>query len=106
MSFESLIGKRIKEFREKNGWRQEELAEKTGLSTKYISCIERGTKAPKLKTFVLLINALKVTSDDILQDVLDVEYTLKIENLNKKISSIDLEEQKKLLRMLEYLSDK
>ncbi len=34
------------------------------------------------------------------------EFREKMNGLNKKISSIDLEEQKKLLRMFEYLSNK
>ena len=36
------IGKRVKQARERLGITQEDLAEKTGLTTNYISTVERG----------------------------------------------------------------
>ena len=104
MDYGYLIGKKIKEYRELKGWSQEDLAEKAGLSTKYIGYIERGIKIPKLKTFILLANTLGVSANDLLKDVLDTEYSVKIDNLNKKINSIDIEEQKKFLKIFEFLS--
>lgn len=43
---DARIGKRIKECREKIGLTQEQFAEKTGLTTNYISTIERGAIYP------------------------------------------------------------
>lgn len=43
------IGKNIRKFREIKKLRQEDLAEKTDLTTNYIGMIERGEKIPHLK---------------------------------------------------------
>ena len=42
------IGKRIKQCRERLGLTQEQFAEKTGLTTNYISTVERGAILPSL----------------------------------------------------------
>ena len=46
------IGKNIRKFREIKKLRQEDLAEKTDLTTNYIGMIERGEKIPSLETFI------------------------------------------------------
>ena len=45
----SCVGKRIREARIQRSWKQDKLAEKTGLSAAYIGMIERGEKIPKLE---------------------------------------------------------
>ena len=48
----SSIGKRIRMYRENKGWRQEDFAEKIGLSVTYTGMIERGEKVPKLENLM------------------------------------------------------
>lgn len=67
----SAIGSRIKAAREKKEMTQEELAEIVDLSSNHISVIERGVKPPKLATFVSIANALEVSADTLLQDVIE-----------------------------------
>lgn len=62
------IGQRIKEIRKKKNLSQETLAEKTDLSTTYISLIENGVKCMSLETLVKVANALGVTADVLLSD--------------------------------------
>lgn len=69
MGLES-IGKHISEFRHLQKLRQEDLAEITGLSTNYIGAVERGEKIPSLETFIDILNALSVSADMVLSDVL------------------------------------
>lgn len=45
----SCVGKRIREARIQKSWKQDKLAEKTGLSAAYIGMIERGEKYPNWK---------------------------------------------------------
>lgn len=71
------IGKRIRQKRIEHSWSQEELAEKVNLSPVYIGMIERGEKTPKMETFIRIANVLSVTSDDLLQDVLEQGYVFK-----------------------------
>ena len=65
------IGKNIRKFRLARKLRQEDLAEKTDLTTNYIGMVERGEKIPSLETFIKIVNALGVSSDMVLTDVLD-----------------------------------
>ena len=51
------IGKNIRKFRLARKLRQEDLAEKTDLTTNYIGMVERGEKIPSLETFIKIVNA-------------------------------------------------
>ena len=55
------VGRRIKEAREKRHLTQEELAARIDISPTHVSVIERGTKIPRLDTFVAIANALEVS---------------------------------------------
>lgn len=60
MNIKELIGVRIKSLRQGKGLTQEALAEKVGISSKYLSSIERGKENPTLDTLIKLAKALKV----------------------------------------------
>jgi len=60
MEVKQLIGLRIKNLRRSKGLSQEELAEKMGISPKYLSSIERGKENPTLDTFIKLAEALNI----------------------------------------------
>ena len=57
------IGLRVKEQREAIGMTQEELAEKLGVSSNYISTIERGASFPRCERLILLLNGLQTSAD-------------------------------------------
>lgn len=82
------IGKNIRKFREIKKLRQEDLAEKTDLTTNYIGMIERGEKIPSLETFINILNSLGVSADMVLSDVLDNGYKVKDSLLNEKLEKI------------------
>lgn len=84
----SSIGKRIRKYREAKGWRQEDFAEKIGLSVTYTGMIERGEKIPKLETFITIANALEVSADLLLADVLSTGYHVKSSEMTDGISSL------------------
>ena len=65
------IGSRIKAAREKKGLTQEALSEIVDLSPMHMSVIERGVKPTRLDTFIRIANALDVSADELLQDVVD-----------------------------------
>jgi transcriptional regulator with XRE-family HTH domain len=58
MDTKRALGKRIKIVRQMRGLTQEELAEKVGLSPKYISGIERGVENPALDNLIRLAKVL------------------------------------------------
>lgn len=71
------IGRNIRERRLAMHLHQDELAERTGLSSKYIGMIERDEKAPSLDSFVRIANALNTSTDILLVDVLCTGYSIK-----------------------------
>ena len=60
---------RLKEFRLRKGWTQDELARITGVSQSFISIVESGSRKKDYGVFKLkkLANALGVTVDDLLE---------------------------------------
>lgn len=85
------IGKRIKECRERLGLTQEQFAEKTGLTTNYISTVERGASFPRYEKLVTILNALQVSADAIFCDVLTHSNEFKAAKLSAELSTLSLE---------------
>lgn len=57
----AAVGKRIKVLRSQWRWTQEHLAERTGLTAKFISEVETGKTNPSLRTLESIADALKVS---------------------------------------------
>ena len=90
------IGLNIHDARMKKSWRQEDLAEKVNKSVAYIGMIERGERIPKLETFINIINVLDVSADEILCDVTNYGYQVRLSQYAERISKLDLDDQAKL----------
>lgn len=97
------VGKKIKEYREAAGLKQEELAEIVDLSPNHLSAIERDVKTPKLETFIRIVNALNVTADEILVDVIDNGIKTRYTQIEERLSALPLKEQKKIMRILDTM---
>ena len=97
------IGTRIKAAREAQNLTQEQLAEIIGISATHVSVIERGVKAPKLETFIEIANALNVTSDSLLLDVLNNSLQITATELSEQIERLAPKEQKKILKAVRAL---
>lgn len=65
-----MVGLRIREIRTNKNLTQEELAELADISVTHISALERGVKNANLSTFVAIANALQVSADTLLIDVI------------------------------------
>ncbi len=57
---DSIVSRNIKYLRKKLGWSQELLAEKTGVSSPYITQIENGKRTPSLDIVEKLANAFGI----------------------------------------------
>lgn len=97
------IGKKIKKYREAAGLKQEELAEIIDVSPNHLSAIERDVKTPKLETFIRIVNALHVTSDEILVDVIDKGIKIQYTHIEERLAGLPLKEQKKMMRILDTM---
>ena len=102
MGLES-IGKHISEFRHLRKLRHEDLAEITGLSTNYIGAVERGEKIPSLETFIDILNALSISADMVLSDVLQEGYQVKATKLSDQIKDLPVKDQKRIFDVIEVL---
>lgn len=97
------IGKNIRKFREIKKLRQEDLAEKTDLTTNYIGMIERGEKIPSLETFINILNSLGVSADMVLSDVLDNGYKVKDLLLNEKLEKLVPEDRNRIYEVIDTM---
>lgn len=97
------IGKNVRKFREIKKLRQEDLAEKTDLTTNYIGMIERGEKIPSLETFINILNSLGVSADMVLSDVLDNGYKVKDSLLNEKLEKLVPEDRNRIYEVIDTM---
>jgi len=97
------IGKRIKECRERLGLTQEQFAEKTGLTTNYISTVERGASFPRYEKLIIILNTLQVSADAIFCDVLTHGNDYKASKLSSELSTLPPEAQNRILQMVELM---
>ena len=100
------IGKNIRAARKQLNMSCEELAEKSGLSAKFIGNIERGEKAVSLDSFVAIANALGASADALLGSVLANGYVVKTSMLCERINALPAKKREKALELLEvFLRD-
>ena len=97
------IGKRIKQCREQLGLTQDQFAEKTGLTTNYISTIERGASFPRCEKLITVLNGLEVSADAIFCDVLTHSVDYKASMLSEKLKTLSPEAQNRILQMVELM---
>lgn len=76
---------------------------KTDLTTNYIGMVERGEKIPSLETFIKIVNALGVSSDMVLTDVLETGYTVKNSMLNEKLEKLAPEDRNRIYEVIDTL---
>ena len=102
MNYES-IGQNIRASRIRKKLRQEDLAELSDLSVTYIGMVERGEKIPALETFIRILNALEVSADVILADVLKVGYEVKGSLITEQLSSLSSKDREKVYDVIAKL---
>lgn len=82
------IGSRLREARNMVKITQEQLAEKVGIGTTYISDIERGAKFPSLSLFIKIVDALGVSSDFILRGEIEAGKNCVYDDITKKLDGL------------------
>lgn len=97
------IGKNIRKYRVAKKLSQERLAEKVDLSVNYIGDIERGEKTPSLETFIAIANALEVSADMLLCDVVGASYAVKDSILHEKIGKLSDKDRARIYDVIDAL---
>lgn len=100
---EKSVGQRIKEYREKAGVSQEQLAERIGISITSMSNIERGVNYPSFNNFISILRSIDATADHILCDIIPASRDVKVSELNDKLNSLTQEQQDQILTVVDAL---
>ncbi len=102
-----LLGNRIQKIRMSKKMTQEELAQSTGISTHYISDIERGLKKPTILTLIKIIDSLQSTPNEVLCDITNNDSPLNtLTQIFSELSSDDREFIINIVREYKRLVDK
>ena len=100
------VGQRIKAAREKKNMTQEDLAARIDISPTHVSVIERGTKIPRVDTFVSIANVLGVSAEELLVDVVDRASVGVASELSAAIEALPHEEKMRVLKVVSALIDR
>ena len=100
------VGQRIKTAREKKNMTQEDLAALVDISPTHVSVIERGSKIPRLDTFVAIANVLEVSADSLLVDVVDHAMKSVASELSAAIEDLPRDEKMRVLKVISALLDR
>jgi len=97
-----ILADKIIALRKKNGWSQEELAEKMGVSRQSVSKWEGVQSVPELEKVLLLARIFGVSTDYLLKDEMEeAEYVNSVEDLSG-MRRVSMEEANEFLRVKEY----
>ena len=97
------VGQRIKAAREAKNLTQEELAALVNLSPTHVSVIERGLKVTNLDTFIAIANALDVSADTLLIDVVTHSVSGVTNELSEMIEKLPKEKQQRIINAVRAL---
>ena len=97
------IGERIKQCREKLGLTQDQFAERLGLTTNYISTVERGASFPRCEKLIAIINGLETSADAIFCDVITHTSECRSGILSEELKELPAEEQQRILEIVELM---
>ena len=79
------------------------MAEKTDLSANYIGMVERGEKIPSLETFISILNALEISADMVLADVLKQGYVVKNSLFSEDMQKLSQDDRERIYLVIETL---
>ena len=88
-----ILADKIMELRKKNGWSQEELAEKIGVSRQSVSKWESAQAVPDLNKILVLSEVFGVTTDYLLKDeMVEEEYLEMQQDVSEEVRHITMEQ--------------
>lgn len=102
MSLKS-IGRNIRTHRNAQKLSIEELAFKANLSKNYLALVERGEKIPSLETFLNILNALNISADEVLCDVVNAAFKVRTTNLSDQMEKVSPQRREMVYRLIEII---
>lgn len=98
-----LVGKRIKQIREKAGLTQEQLANRVDISVTHMSAIERGITFPCGDKLIKILNETNSSADSVFCDVVNASIEENINYIHNKLRVLPKDEQEKIIEFLDFL---
>ena len=96
-------GQAIQRIRKERGMTQEDLADKSGITSNTVSRIERGLLIPALPTLIDICNALGTGADFILAAYITADTPIRWSLLAQKLNGLDADKQDKIETVLDCL---
>ena len=98
------VGKCIQQLRQAKGYTQQELAEIVGISSNFLSDVERGKNAVGIGNLVAIINALECSADEIFSKVTNNGYKVKASKLSDALEQLPTQERERFSDVFEALT--
>ena len=98
---EKGLGKRINMVRKERKFTTEKLSELCNINATYLRQIEGGTKMPSLPVFITICNALKISPNYLLQDMLIDNEISKIKEITELWENTTPSQQEIALTMIQ-----
>ena len=105
LDIDKVLGEVFKEYRVKNKLTQEKIAEKLGISVKYISRIENGTGGVKVETLVNYMKILGITPNVIFEKLIVNKQLESQLQLSKKASKLSEEKIDFVVSVIDLLEN-
>ena len=96
-------GQAIQRIRKERGMTQEDLADKSGITSNTVSRIERGSLIPALPTLIDICNVLGTGADSILAAYITADTPIRWSLLAQKLNGLDADKQDKIETVLDCL---
>lgn len=100
-----ILAEKIMEERKRNGWSQEELAEKLGVSRQSVSKWESAQSIPDLNRIIKMAELFGVTTDYLLKDEMEkretTETLMEVAEVPVKIHKVSMEEATEFIKLQE-----
>ena len=96
-------GQAIQRIRKERGMTQEDLADKSGITSNTVSRIERGLLIPALPTLIDICNALGTGADSILAAYITADTPIRWSLLAQKLDGLEFDKQDKIETILDCL---
>ena len=96
-------GGKIAEMRRSRDMTQQQLAELTGLSDVYIGYLEQGKRHGTMDTYLLIVNVLGFTMDDLLNEYLDQHVRVMATDIESQMAGCEPREQDLILHMVQEM---
>ena len=97
------IGQNIRKCRNSKHMSIEDLAFKAELSKNYMGMVERGERIPSLESLLKIIDALEVSADEVLCDVIQHGFKVKTTKLAERLEKVSPKKQEMVYGLIDLI---